>query len=81
MAPTADQGAEWGRLMAAAQAGDSAAYRQLLGDILPFVRAIIVRQIGRTDEDAAGQDLLSWGLLRWQPSTWSSTMPEACMKA
>lgn len=64
MAPTADQGAEWGRLMAAAQAGDSAAYRQLLGDILPFVRAIIVRQIGRTDEDAAQDALLSLHLVR-----------------
>src|SRR6185503_1366038 len=30
----------------------------------------------RPDEDAAGHDLL-----RWQPITWSSTMPEACMKA
>lgn len=61
---SADQGAAWGRLMAAAQAGDSAAYRQLLTEILPFVRAIIVRQIGRTDEDAAQEALLSLHLVR-----------------
>jgi RNA polymerase sigma-70 factor (ECF subfamily) len=50
--------------MAAAQDGDAAAYRQLLGEILPFVRALIVRQIGRADEDAAQEALLSLHLVR-----------------
>ena len=54
----------WGHLMAAAQDGDAAAYRQLLGEILPFVRALIVRQIGRADEDAAQEALLSLHLVR-----------------
>jgi hypothetical protein len=31
-----------------------------------------------SDEDPLGQDHSRW---RWQPTTWSSTMPEACMKA
>ena len=50
--------------MAAAQDGDAAAYRRLLGEILPFVRALIVRQIGRADEDAAQEALLSLHLVR-----------------
>ncbi len=54
----------WGQLMAAAQEGDAAAYRQLLGEILPFVRALIVRQVGRVDEDAAQEALLSLHLVR-----------------
>lgn len=54
----------WGKLMAAAQDGDAAAYRQLLGEILPFVRALIVRQVGRVDEDAAQEALLSLHLVR-----------------
>lgn len=61
MTPTPDP---WGHLMAAAQDGDAAAYRQLLGEILPFVRALIVRQIGRADEDAAQEALLSLHLVR-----------------
>lgn len=54
----------WGLLMAAAQAGDATAYRRLLTEILPFVRALIVRQIGRADEDAAQEALLSLHLVR-----------------
>lgn len=64
MVSPADQGGDWGRLMAAAQAGDAAAYRRLLTEILPFVRALIVRQIGRADEDAAQEALLSLHLVR-----------------
>src|SRR5260370_23523410 len=49
----------WSRLMAAAQAGDRAAYERLLRDILPFIRAIVGRQHGTRDrvEDAV-QDVL-----------------------
>lgn len=54
----------WGQLMAAAQDGDAAAYRQLLSEILPFVRALIIRQVGRADEDAAQEALLSLHLVR-----------------
>ncbi|KJV10143.1 hypothetical protein VZ95_06920 [Elstera litoralis] len=54
----------WGILMAAAQAGDAAAYRRLLTEILPFVRALIIRQVGRADEDAAQEALLSLHLVR-----------------
>ncbi|WP_052711558.1 sigma-70 family RNA polymerase sigma factor [Elstera litoralis] len=50
--------------MAAAQAGDAAAYRRLLTEILPFVRALIIRQVGRADEDAAQEALLSLHLVR-----------------
>jgi RNA polymerase sigma-70 factor, ECF subfamily len=52
-------GGEWSRLMAAAQAGDRAAYERLLRDILPFIRAIVGRQHGTPDrvEDAV-QDVL-----------------------
>jgi RNA polymerase sigma factor (sigma-70 family) len=50
---------EWRRLMAAAQAGDRAAYERLLRDILPFIRAIVARQHRAQDrvEDAV-QDVL-----------------------
>ena len=50
---------EWRRLMAAAQAGDRAAYERLLRDILPFIRAIVARQHRTQDrvEDAV-QDVL-----------------------
>lgn len=50
---------EWRRLMAAAQAGDRAAYERLLRQILPFIRAIVARQHRTQDrvEDAV-QDVL-----------------------
>jgi RNA polymerase sigma-70 factor (ECF subfamily) len=50
---------EWRRLMAAAQAGDRAAYERLLRDILPFIRAIVAHQHRTRDrvEDAV-QDVL-----------------------
>jgi RNA polymerase sigma-70 factor (ECF subfamily) len=50
---------EWRRLMAAAQAGDRAAYERLLRAILPFIRAIVARQHRTQDrvEDAV-QDVL-----------------------
>ncbi len=37
---TGDSNGEWSRLLAAAQAGDGAAYRDFLASILPFVRAV-----------------------------------------
>ena len=40
---TANSAEEWGRLMAAAQAGDGAAYSKLLREILPYIRAIVRR--------------------------------------
>jgi RNA polymerase sigma-70 factor (ECF subfamily) len=50
---------DWSRLMAAAQAGDRAAYEQLLREILPLVRAIARRWHKRPDraEDVV-QDVL-----------------------
>jgi RNA polymerase sigma-70 factor (ECF subfamily) len=50
---------EWRRLMAAAQAGDRAAYERLLRQVLPFIRAIVARQHRAQDhvEDAV-QDVL-----------------------
>ena len=36
-------GDDWGRLMAAAQAGDGAAYGRLLQAVLPFVRSLVRR--------------------------------------
>jgi RNA polymerase sigma-70 factor (ECF subfamily) len=49
----------WGDLMAAAQAGDAAAYRRLLREILPFIRAIARRHHATPDrvEDVV-QDVL-----------------------
>jgi RNA polymerase sigma factor (sigma-70 family) len=48
MAPGSDhdlaRDREWSALMAAAQAGDRAAYERLLRNILPFLRALAARQ-------------------------------------
>jgi RNA polymerase sigma-70 factor (ECF subfamily) len=55
---TAD-GETWGRLMAAAQDGDRAAYTLLLQEILPFVRGIIRRHHATPDRvDDVVQDVL-----------------------
>jgi RNA polymerase sigma-70 factor (ECF subfamily) len=56
---TANGGEDWGRLMAAAQSGDSAAYSRLLREILPYVRAIVRRHHAAPDrlEDVL-QDVL-----------------------
>ena len=44
--PLEDEGADsWARLMDAAQQGDHAAYRRLLKEILPVLRAIVRRKI------------------------------------
>jgi RNA polymerase sigma-70 factor (ECF subfamily) len=56
---TANSAEQWGRLMAAAQAGDSTAYATLLREILPYVRAIVRRHHSTPDrvEDVL-QDVL-----------------------
>ena len=56
---TADTDLRWSRLMATAQDGDREAYRRLLGEILPFVRAVVHRQQRTPDrvEDVV-QDVL-----------------------
>src|SRR5215471_10163225 len=56
---TADTDLRWSRLMATAQDGDREAYRRLLGEIVPFVRAIVARQHRMPDraEDVV-QDVL-----------------------
>jgi RNA polymerase sigma-70 factor (ECF subfamily) len=56
---TANSAEEWGRLMAAAQAGDGAAYARLLREILPYIRAIARRHHAAPDrlEDVV-QDVL-----------------------
>jgi RNA polymerase sigma-70 factor (ECF subfamily) len=55
----ANSAEEWGRLMAAAQAGDGAAYARLLREILPYIRAIARRHHAAPDrlEDVV-QDVL-----------------------
>jgi RNA polymerase sigma-70 factor (ECF subfamily) len=49
----------WGELMAAAQAGDAVAYRRLLREIVPFIRAVVRRRHATPDrvEDVT-QDVL-----------------------
>lgn len=50
---------DWGVLMARAQGGDQEAYRQLLLDITPFLRAIVRRSLReRADAEDALQDIL-----------------------
>ena len=56
---TAGAGEKWGRLMEAAQTGDAAAYRLLLADIVPFVRAIVRRYHASPDQvEDVVQDVL-----------------------
>lgn len=49
---------DWSILMARAQAGDRAAYRRLLGDITPYLRALAGRQLHAGDTEDAVQDIL-----------------------
>ena len=52
-------GARWGELLAAAQAGDAAAYRSFLTAVLPFVRAVARRRCWSDDlAEEAVQDAL-----------------------
>lgn len=54
-----DDGPQWQAWMVAAQQGDREAYRRLLGAIMPFVRGIAVRHLGRVDGvDDAVQEIL-----------------------
>lgn len=48
----------WGRLMAAAQAGDRQAYATLLREVAPFARRIAGRYLGPTDAEDAVQEIL-----------------------
>jgi len=49
----------WPQLMAAAQQGDKAAYRRLLTEITPFIRAIARRRLANaSDAEDAVQDVL-----------------------
>jgi RNA polymerase sigma-70 factor, ECF subfamily len=49
----------WSELMAAAQQGDGRAYDQLLREIVPFIRAIAMRQHGARDRaDEVVQEVL-----------------------
>ncbi|MBI3512947.1 MAG: sigma-70 family RNA polymerase sigma factor [Proteobacteria bacterium] len=56
----------WGALMARAQTGDKAAYRQLLVEITPYVRSIASRyhRVREDIEDAVQDVLLSVHLIR-----------------
>jgi RNA polymerase sigma factor (sigma-70 family) len=50
---------DWSILMAHAQGGDRAAYRRLLEEIAPYVRALAVRRLpNRSDVEDAVQDVL-----------------------
>jgi RNA polymerase sigma-70 factor (ECF subfamily) len=53
------KGAEWSTLMARAQDGDGAAYRRLLEDITPYLRALAARHRALSGEvEDAVQDIL-----------------------
>jgi RNA polymerase sigma-70 factor (ECF subfamily) len=55
----ADGAAErWGSLMARAQGGEQAAYRQLLQEVTPYLRALARRRLGLQESDDAVQDIL-----------------------
>ncbi len=57
--PGMDQDSEWRAWMAAAQAGDRAAYARLLADILPVVRRLVGRRWqGAADAEDVVQDAL-----------------------
>src|SRR5258708_24456234 len=57
---------DWGALMARAQTGDKAAYRQLLVEITPYVRSIASRyhRVREDVEDAVQDVLLSVHAIR-----------------
>jgi RNA polymerase sigma-70 factor (ECF subfamily) len=55
----AGSGEAWGKLMAAAQDGDRAAYARLLAEIVPYVRAVARRHHATADrQDDVVQDVL-----------------------
>lgn len=54
-----DDGVRWGNWMAYAQAGDRAAYHQLLKDIVPYLRSLSQRLVGNdSDAEDAVQEIL-----------------------
>jgi RNA polymerase sigma-70 factor (ECF subfamily) len=55
---TNEPGGPWGVLMAHAQRGEQAAYRQLLVELTPYLRALARRRLGQQDVDDAVQDIL-----------------------
>jgi RNA polymerase sigma factor (sigma-70 family) len=69
-----DQDQDWPRRMSAVQAGDSAAYRALLADLLPVLRALVRRQIQdrETAEDIVQDCLLTLHQVR---HTYDATRP------
>ncbi len=71
---TQRRGVDWSILMAHAQAGDQQAYRRLLGEITPYIRALAVRsQRDRADiEDAVQEVLLTVHAIR---HTYDPTRP------
>lgn len=56
-----DQGAHWQKLMTEAQKGDQVAYRQLLSEIAPFIKRMIIRSLSKPDQadDIVQEVLLS----------------------
>ena len=48
----------WGGLMARAQNGEQAAYRLLLEELTPYLRAVARRRLGQQEVDDAVQDIL-----------------------
>ncbi|MGH8788516.1 MAG: sigma factor, partial [Cupriavidus necator] len=54
-----DGSADWSMAMARAQGGDREAYRRLLEDITPYIRALAARQVrNRSDLEDTVQDVL-----------------------
>jgi RNA polymerase sigma-70 factor (ECF subfamily) len=56
-----DQGTRWQKLMTEAQMGNQASYRQLLGEIAPFIKRVIIRTLSKPDQadDIVQEVLLS----------------------
>jgi RNA polymerase sigma factor (sigma-70 family) len=65
-ATRADGRAAWSELMARAQAGDQVAYRQLLGDVVPYLRSLVARHamLAGEIEDVVQDVLLTVHALR-----------------
>lgn len=64
----------WSRLMQAAQGGDSASYRQLLGEITPVLKSFLrARLFARDQIDDVTQDILL--ALHGARHTWRPDLP------
>jgi RNA polymerase sigma-70 factor (ECF subfamily) len=59
ISPIVSRDVDWSILMARAQAGDGNAYRRLLEEATPYIRAVVLRSVrNRSDAEDAVQDVL-----------------------